>query len=1354
MKQKFKDYYLGLDVGTSSVGWAVTDENYDLIRFNRKDTWGTRMYEEAETALKTRIFRSSRRRINRRKDRIKLVQELFAEEISKVDPVFFQKLKESKLHLEDREIKNKYTLFNEKGFTDKDYYKKYPTIFHLRKELIDDNSKKDIRLIYLAIHNIIKKRGNFLFEGQDLKSIKSLKTAFINLSDYFRDNFDIDIEVDDISSVEEILMDKEQSATNKVKLLKELFNTKDKQLDAAFKIMVGNKGNFQNLFNNENYKDIEYKDIKFKDINYDDNRNNYANLLNEDIDLVDILKSIYDWSILHDILDDCETLSESMVRSYERHRKELKDIKYLFRKYLKISDYNKVFRNRENGIYTTYIGDSSYNSRNQLAKKKDPSQENLCKKLEKFLKNIEVDEKDLKVYKDVMLSLERRNALPKQRVSNNGVIPYQLHKIELERILKNAERHYSFLSKKDENGLTVSEKLLMIIEFRIPYYIGPLNNHHSVDNGRHGNSWVVRKEVGKVLPWNFEEKIDIKESAEKFITRMTNKCSYLIGEDVLPKESILYSKFTVLNEINNMKIDGKPISVELKKAMFDEVFKVYKNVKIKHIRDFLKIKKIDNPEKCEISGIDDQIKSSMSSYIDFKKIFGDKLEDRLYEDIAEDSIRWKCLYGKDKKLLKSKLIEEYGKYLNEDEIKKITKLNYSKWGRLSKTLLKNIKGIDRSTGEIFDNIIKALYESNDNLMELLSYRYSFADEINGFNEDLQTEEEFDLDEFMDELYLSPSVRRAINQTIKIVDEIKSISEKDPKKIFIEMARGPEEVKKKKDSRKDQLIKIYKELDCKELYDELEAFDNERLRQRKLYLYFTQLGKCMYSGENINLSELFSRNIYDIDHIYPQSKVKDDSIDNLVLVKKELNDDKSDKYPIDDSIRKKMFSFWAGLKDKKLISKKKFNRLIRATSFTDDELVSFISRQLVETRQSTKAIGLICQKLYPTSEIIYVKSGLITDFRHKFDIIKSRDLNNFHHAHDAYLAIPIGNAYDIKFTKNPMNFIKGNSKERKYNIKKFFEFDVERNGIKAWDKDESIKTVKRNIKRPTVLITERTFDQSGQLFDATIQRKGKNKGLTLPIKSELWDISRYGYYNKVRGKYMFLVEHEKKKKRIRTLEVLPIYISEKINSKEDLIKFSKEVLELKEPKIIVERIPYRSKIEIDGFPYLICGKSNDSFVLKCSKALTLDEKNTRVLKDVSDYIYRIKENKLNYVKRRNDKETQEEANIRFEKELLDLYDIFIKRLDKNGPYENRTNTPLKEIKSGVEFFSELSIGDKCAVISEINKLFSRIPGVKVNLLLINGKESCGVPTIGKNFTNKDIYIINESATGLFSNRIKL
>lgn len=45
---------------------------------------------------------------------------------------------------------------------------------------------------------------------------------------------------------------------------------------------------------------------------------------------------------------------------------------------------------------------------------------------------------------------------------------------------------------------------------------------------------------------------------------------------------------------------------------------------------------------------------------------------------------------------------------------------------------------------------------------------------------------------------------------------------------------------------------------------------------------------MYTGKKIDLSQLENATIWDRDHIYPQSKVKDDSLDNLVLVDRREN----------------------------------------------------------------------------------------------------------------------------------------------------------------------------------------------------------------------------------------------------------------------------------------------------------------------------------------------------------------------------------------------------------------------------------------------------------------------------------
>ena len=36
-------YYIGLDVGTNSVGWAVTDPEYNVLRFKGNSMWGARL---------------------------------------------------------------------------------------------------------------------------------------------------------------------------------------------------------------------------------------------------------------------------------------------------------------------------------------------------------------------------------------------------------------------------------------------------------------------------------------------------------------------------------------------------------------------------------------------------------------------------------------------------------------------------------------------------------------------------------------------------------------------------------------------------------------------------------------------------------------------------------------------------------------------------------------------------------------------------------------------------------------------------------------------------------------------------------------------------------------------------------------------------------------------------------------------------------------------------------------------------------------------------------------------------------------------------------------------------------------
>lgn len=92
-------------------------------------------------------------------------------------------------------------------------------------------------------------------------------------------------------------------------------------------------------------------------------------------------------------------------------------------------------------------------------------------------------------------------------------------------------------------------------------------------------------------------------------------------------------------------------------------------------------------------------------------------------------------------------------------------------------------------------------------------------------------------------------------------------------------------------------------------------------------------------------------------------------------------------------------------------------------------------------------------MLPGTDIVYAKARNVSDFRKEYKMLKSRLVNDYHHAQDAYLNIVVGNVYFTKFTRNPMNFIKKEARRDgrnyDYNLYKMYSKDIIRNGEKAW-----------------------------------------------------------------------------------------------------------------------------------------------------------------------------------------------------------------------------------------------------------------------------------------------------------------
>ena len=329
----YERYYLGLDMGTSSLGWAVTNEKYQLLRRKGKDLWGVRLFSEANTAADRRSHRTARRRLQREKARVGYLRELFAEEINKIDPGFYQRLVDSKYHREDKESNQPFALFADTGYTDKEYYHDYPTIFHLRKALLDLNNtgkEYDVRLVYLAILNMFKHRGHFLNANLDEKSGSDLHKSVEQLNISMLDILGKRLEEVEQEKLENILSSKNYSNTARLEKLIELFQlskSKNKQEVEILKLICGLKGTLSKIFENGDFNEDTVKmSISFRDANYEESITEVESILAEDeFEMLLIAKQIHDWAVLANIMSGEEYLSVARVKAYDKHKKDLEE---------------------------------------------------------------------------------------------------------------------------------------------------------------------------------------------------------------------------------------------------------------------------------------------------------------------------------------------------------------------------------------------------------------------------------------------------------------------------------------------------------------------------------------------------------------------------------------------------------------------------------------------------------------------------------------------------------------------------------------------------------------------------------------------------------------------------------------------------------------------------------------------------------------------------------------------------------------------------------------------------------------------------------------------------------------------
>ena len=1424
MNTEDKKFFIGLDIGTESVGYAGTDEKYNVLSYAGKQVMGARLFPEAQTAAGRRVFRATKVRKERTKYRLGLLQKLFWSEIEKTDPLFFIRMQASSFWADDKlkthaGLTTVDSLFADSDYTDKAYFHfsnqaqskgaEFKTIYHWRSYLFKEenwmNNTPDIRLVYLACHHILKYRGHFLLECDEFNIADEGKSLFEKLNQYLLSESEnsaeeealdlLQFNLDNFKEVENISQNSGMKFKVKEEQLQKTFCIeKNKRAQGIVKTFLGGNTKITDIF--PFYKDAEEFNKYTLNGNWEELAPQLAAALDDDFKLVEILKEIYDWFTLSGLLKGKTSISEAMLDRFAKHNSDLCSLKKLVRDNAK-QKYYKIFRSaKEKHNYAAYIGSTLVNGKTIIPQCVTPKDKCTQENFYKFLKN----ELSGILTEEMLLDIENGQFLQKLRSKDNATIPYQLHKMELKGILQNASKVYNI----------DSEKILSLLSFRVPYFVGRLNTFYKDKNDNSHHVWVekYKNERTKITPWNIKEIVDYDKSAENFIERMLSKCSYLQNKTVLPQNSLDFSKFKVLNELNNLKIKDEPISVACKQRIYEELFTKYKQVSFSKLLNLLG-ELYPDIQKSDISGVNKEKSgfiASLNSYIYFEKRFKNTINDKAIHSIIENVILWQALFN-DKKQVENKIIKEYPQ-LSPEIVAGLKAFTSSGFGSLSREFLKSPSVVRVDTGEV-TSILDLLWSTNENLMQLIHNKnYNIQDWI--ARENKTEENEFTYQNNVATTYASPSVKRAAWQAMLVVDELIEIVGKQPDKIFVEVIRSGKADKKTTDSRRKKLFEKWGGIkDFNKVYaqlkDELEGMSDDKLRGDKLYLYFLQCGKCAYSGDTINISDLANDNLYDIDHIIPQALKKDDSLTNKVLAKKVLNGKKDKNYPLCKTneiwARKDtLLSMWEAWKKCGLISDEKFQRLKRTSEISDKELEGFIARQLVFTGQATTVVADLLKQKYKESDIIYSKAENVSDFRKKFDLLKCRDINDLHHAEDAYLNIVVGNTFDQRFNRDKNFYVKKYEKTNEnwkvhsqshlfeYNIDGAWEVSKTAEAKKDWIEGETIQKVKKQLLRKSSQISKKTIEQKGGFYKQTVysatahQKKKKREEILpdadntlIPRKGEqniLSQVEKYGGYKGLATAYFMIIEYTVRGKRQR--EFVPISILHKkewegMTQEEKISELSQKYTA---PKIICPKILIGTLFHIGNIECRLAGRTGDVVIFHNAKQWYADKECTDYIRIISKYNEKVKTKKLN----------PEVYIVSSEIEISggDKFNSKIQKLTKDGNQKLWNAIVEKIRKLYGNFPKELkgkSLGlpditdklDKCASIfpeleitAQIEVLSGLIAGLGCNpyafnlsAFELNKKKNKSVGAIIPHVKIKyPLIMVNQSVTGLKEKRIPI
>ena len=685
---------------------------------------------------------------------------------------------------------------------------------------------------------------------------------------------------------------------------------------------------------------------------------------------------------------------------------------------------------------------SSLNINRQLLKSKHPCQIQL-ERLEKYGQVRGVIEQEDKILINVFTTAA--------------------YKREAIAILENQAKFHKTINN------TFIDEYIKILTRKRDFYIGPGDELNRTNYG-------IYKTDGRTINSIFEELI--------------GKCSIYTEEKRASKATFTAQEFNVLNDLNNLIIEGRKLTEKEKKEIIAKIL----NSKVKSFT----YKRMINIIK-RVTGLENEnaIKGYRINKKENPEFHNFEAERKLKIYLKDTSIDYENFDINKKDLLAQilSLSKDY-KSLRKNCKEKLPELSSDEVSLLFKYLQENkvlYSGWHNFSVRIMQEMREDLYKRPVNQMNILiekGIRKNIKKKFEGYK--------YIPPNFLDEEIYNPVVKRSVNQCVRLINAIlKKYGELEA--IVIEM---PRETNEKDERKKIQEIEKNNEREKNEALNRIrneypvtrEDINRQKDMPLKIRLWYQQDGRCIYTGKIISVQDLIKNpNIFEIDHIIPKSISLDDSLNNKVLVYNYANQLKGQRTPFNafvfsnKIIYEDMKERASQLYDNKKINKIKLDLLTFEEDINKYEVRQrFINRNLVDTRYVSRVVlnGLQeFMKANKTNTQIHVVRGKFTSqIRRRWGIRKDREESYAHHGIDATIvAISYMIGQSEKTIRNPFLQRIGKKEESYWKIKLDKDYDKEVyrlpwEGFKV-DMNEAIKQIKYSHKIDTKI--------NRQISDATI-----------------------------------------------------------------------------------------------------------------------------------------------------------------------------------------------------------------------------------------------------------------------------